>query len=109
MRKIGKLLVFTYGYSLNVVRPEGDDLVIFFHFVGPYLHPSHVTRWVYTLAGLVESVSAGLAERVGEGYARSGEGGGENVEVLDSGSVCLLLDGKGPFGISGNLFEDSVR
>ena len=57
----------------------------------------------------MESVSAGLAERVGEGYARSGEGGGENVEVLDSGSVCLLLDGKGPFGISGNLFEDSVR
>lgn len=31
------------------------------------------------------------------------------MEVLDSGSVCLLLDGKGPFGTSGNLFEDSVR
>jgi hypothetical protein len=41
--------------------------VRFFHFVGPYLHPSHVTRWFYTLAGLVESVSAGLLERVGRG------------------------------------------
>ena len=65
--KIGKLFVFTYGYSLNVVGLEGDDLVRFFHFVGPYLHPSHVTRWFYTLAGLVESVSAGLSERVGRG------------------------------------------